>query len=238
MSTEIAQPQPAAVRGGDPFTDPAAWEQINRVGKAFAASALVPEHFRGKLADTIVAVAMAQRIGENPLIVLQNIHIVKGKAGWSAQYMIARANASGLLRGRIRWDIVGKGDNLAVTAKATLADTGEEVTFTASMEMARAEKWTDNPKYRSMPELMLRYRSATFLVRLYLPEIMLGYQTAEELEDVGAAAAPKAARAGGAARPADYLDAVDVTPALPEAAIYADEGPARETVAVETVGEE
>jgi hypothetical protein len=35
-----------------------------------------------------------------------------------------------------------------------------------------------------MPELMLRYRSAAFFARLYAPDITLGMQTAEEVEDI------------------------------------------------------
>jgi hypothetical protein len=44
-----------------------------------------------------------------------------------------------------------------------------------------------------MGEVMLRYRSAAFLVRFYAPDVMLGYHTAHEAEDVGFAAAPSAA---------------------------------------------
>jgi hypothetical protein len=43
-----------------------------------------------------------------------------------------------------------------------------------------------------MPEVMLRYRSAAFLVRFYAPDVMLGYQTVEEVEDVVASATPSA----------------------------------------------
>jgi hypothetical protein len=34
-----------------------------------------------------------------------------------------------------------------------------------------------------MPELMLRYRAATFLIRTTAPEIGMGLQTAEEVHD-------------------------------------------------------
>jgi hypothetical protein len=129
---------------------------------------------------------MAWRLGEDPLIMMQHTHIVKGKAGFSAQYVIARANRSGVFKGRIKFREVGKpgSDNYVVTAFATLAETGEEVEFSASMEMAKAEGWTGNAKYRSMPQVMLRYRAATFLVRLNAPDVMLGANTAEEIEDV------------------------------------------------------
>lgn len=168
----------------DLMWDPAGFEHAQRLAKMYASSVLVPDHLRGKVPDVTIALLMAHRLKEDALIVMQNIVVIHGRAGWSAQYIIARANRSGVFRSRINWRSEGKGDSLAVTAFATLA-TGEEVQFTVPMQMARDEGWTKNGKYKSMPELMLRYRSATFLVRLYAPEIMLGIPTSDEIEDVG-----------------------------------------------------
>jgi hypothetical protein len=121
---------------------------------------------------------------------MQSIYIVGGKAGWSSSYMIARINKSGLIKGRITWDTKGSGKDLEVTAKATLADTGEVVSATATFQMAIAEDWIKNKKYQSMPEQMLRFRSAAMLQRLYFPEVMLGYRTAEEIETEAPPSAP------------------------------------------------
>lgn len=172
------------------------FEVMQREARLFSASPLIPQHLRAggeqqALANCYIALKMAKTMGEDPLVVLQNIHVVNGKAGFATQYMIARANASGVFKGRINWR-VDKGDNsnLAVTAYATLADTGEVVEFTADMAMAQAESWTKNAKYKTMPEVMLRYRSAAFLIRFYAPDVMLGYHTSEEVEDVAFAAGP------------------------------------------------
>lgn len=166
------------------------FELMQRQARMFATSPLVPEHLRKgggneAMANCYIALTLAQAMGEVPLVVMQNIHVVKGKAGFSTQYMIARANASGIFKGRIDWRI-DRGDpaNLSVTAFAVLKDTGQEVSVTVDMKMAKAEGWTSNPKYTSMPEVMLRYRSAAFLVRFYAPDVMLGYQSTEEIEDV------------------------------------------------------
>lgn len=173
---------------------------MQRKALLFASSPLIPEALRQggqqqALANCYIGLTMAEAMGENPLTVLQNIHIVKGKAGFSAQFMIARANASGVFRGRINWRMTGEGDALRAEAFATLAETGEEVSFAVDMAMAKAEGWTSNPKYKSVPHLMLRYRSATFLVRLYAPDVMFGYQTAEEVQDMAYAEQATAAPA-------------------------------------------
>jgi hypothetical protein len=164
------------------LTDPAYFEHSQRVAKLYGASQLVPKHLQGQTADIVIALTMAAEMGENPIIVLQSIYFVNGRAGWSAQYMIARANRSGIFRGRIDWRVEGAGEGLVVTAYATLKDSGQEVSVSASMQMARAEGWTSNKKYQSMPELMLRYRSASMLIRLYAGDVMLGYHTVEEIE--------------------------------------------------------
>lgn len=161
------------------------FEHFQRVAKMYQACSLIPEHLRANPANVMVALLMAREMGEEPVVVMQSIYFVKGKAGWAATYMIGRANRSGKFRGGIRWRQTGQGDSLVVTAAATLADTGEEVTVDCSMKMAKAESWTDNKKYQSMPDHMLKYRAATMLVRLYAPEVMLGIKTVDELEDVG-----------------------------------------------------
>lgn len=182
------------------------FELMQREAKMFAMSPLVPAHLRQgtpeqALANCYIALHMAKAMNENPIMTMQNIYIVSGKAGWAAKYMIARANASGRFKGGIDWRIEGSGDSLKATAYAVLSDTGQEVSAEVSMEMAKAEGWTRNTKYKTMPEVMLRYRSATFLVNFYCPEVMMGYQTVEELEDMAA---------GSIAEPAKSLTATAI----------------------------
>jgi hypothetical protein len=166
----------------------AEFDLMQRQAKLFANSPLVPAHIsdggsQKGLANCYIALVLAKQMGENPLVVMQNIYIVHGRAGWAATYMIAKANASGVFKGVIRFKYSGEGQKRAATAYATIADTGETVEYTVSMEMATAEGWTKNSKYKTLPDLMLSYRAATLLVRLYCPHVMLGYQTREELID-------------------------------------------------------
>lgn len=186
-------PMPQA-RSIDIYTDPAAFTHMVRVAKMFAMSPLVPDHLKKggqeqAIANCTICLAMARELDENPIVVMQSIHFVSGKFGWAASYMIARANRSGKFARPITWRISGKGDSLKAVAVGLLHD-GTEVTAEVDMRMAKAEGWTKNAKYQSMPEQMLRYRSATFLVRLYCPEVMLGYHTTDEIEDMAAAAGP------------------------------------------------
>ena len=59
---------------------------------------------------------------------------------------------------------------------------GTEESATVSSRMALLEGWVTNPKYQSMPENMLEWRAAAFLIRKQTPEVMAGFQTVEEIE--------------------------------------------------------
>lgn len=167
--------------------DPAQFEHMQRVGKMLALSPLFPEHLRKGgletgIANGVLVINMAMRLREDPLTVAQNIYFVGGKPGWMTTYLIAKANQHGIFDGPIEWKIEGKGDSLAVTAYATIARSGRVVSVTCDMKLAKAEGWTSNKKYSTMPEQMLRYRSATWLIRLYCPEILVGVPPAIDNE--------------------------------------------------------
>ena len=218
MTTETAIQTTSAFNSSEGF------ELLQRVGNMFAKSELVPAHLRGKPADCIIAVQLAHEMGLAPLSVLQNIYMVSGKAGWSAQFLIARANASGVFDDSgIDWEITGKGADLEVTAFATKRAGGRRVEYTVTMAMAKAEGWTKNAKYQTMPELMCRYRAATTLIGLYCPEVKFGLGVREELEDVAVSAPPAqtsrikdrvlaAARHQPEAEPAHVIDEPAVDP--------------------------
>lgn len=193
MATQLATTDARPMNEADRFT------LMQRQAQLFAFSPLIPEALRKgspeqAMANCYIAMTIADRMGEDRMTVMQNIHVIHGTAGFKTKYMIARANASGKFSDDIDWEIAGQGGtNLSATAFATLAKSGKRVSMTVDMAMAKAEGWTSNKKYQTMPEVMLRYRSASFLINLYAPEVMLGYQTVEEREDIVAASLPTAA---------------------------------------------
>lgn len=198
------------------YEDPALFEHYQRVANLFAKAELVPAHLRGKVADCFIGVCIAREMGVSPVMVLQNIYFVGGRAGWATQFMIARANTSGKFRGPLRWREEGAGDKLAVTCFADLARVEGEsrVEVTVDMAMAKAEGWTKNAKYNSIPSQMLRWRSATWLIRLYAPEVMMGIPAQDELEDITAAGQPQRAHTGPARTASAQLDGFAASPML------------------------
>lgn len=198
------------------------------VAIAFAGSKLVPPHFQGDVDSCLIAIFQAKRMQEDPLAFMQNSFVVGGRFGYGAPYLIARARLQGFTFDwnierdeEVMVDLPAKGrsrqPNIIVTC--TLLQDGERVGVEAvDLWMAHADGWTKNPKYKSMPERMLKYRSATWALRLYAPEVILGMQTVEELEDVWAAqavGAEQARRADEVSALRALVDTIDA-PALPD----------------------
>jgi hypothetical protein len=156
-----------------------------------AKSDIIPLHYRNKPENVFIAMQTAYRMNLDPMMIMQNTFIVTnkegasvGKLGMNSSFAISLANNSGLFASGIRYRIEGTGDNLRVTAYYNLKKTNDEISFTIGMKEAIAEGWTKNPKYRSLPELMLCYRAATLLLRTHAPEVLNGMHTVEELEDI------------------------------------------------------
>ena len=162
--------------------DGAALDHRYRLAKAFSMSGMVPPHFAGKPEACLVAMLYAEQLGEHPMLLFQEMSVINGRPNTSARFAISRANKSGLLQGPITWKSKGQGDALEVTASATLRDTGEVISTTVTMREAAADGWTRNNKYKSIPEQMLRWRAATRLINLYLPEVLFGLGVREEVE--------------------------------------------------------
>jgi len=92
------------------FFDPVQFETMQRVCKLFAYSELVPDMYKINLAlkdgqpinpehkamaNCMVAIEMAQRIGASPLMVMQNMIIIYGRPSWSSKFLIATVNTCG-----------------------------------------------------------------------------------------------------------------------------------------------
>lgn len=166
--------------------DSGKFTQLQRAAAMFATSSLVPDAFRGKPQDCFVALDFACRLGISPFQAFQNLYVVHGKPGLQAQLVIALMNQKGPFDGPVEFEYKGSGDKRSCTAYGIMRGSGRRCEATVDWDTVKAEKWLDKPnsKWKTMPEQMLAYRSATFLARRYCPDVLLGFQTVEEIEDV------------------------------------------------------
>jgi hypothetical protein len=164
------------------------FELQQRKAGVYAKSSLVPKDYQGNVGNVLIAENMARRMGADLLMVMQNLYVVQGRPGWSAQFLIGTFNSNGRFSA-IKYRFKGDEhtDDWSCQAFCTEISTGDEISGTwVSWLMAKSEGWTTKAgsKWKTMPEQMFRYRAATFLIRATAPEIGLGLLTKEELDDM------------------------------------------------------
>jgi len=158
-----------------------------RWSTALAASTIVPKEYQGSPANALIAIEMACRIGASPIQVMQNLHIINGRPAWSSQYIIGAVNSSRRYKHGLKFDMRGSGDGMSCIAWTTEHDGQRVEGPPVSMKMARDEGWLGRAgsKWKTMPELMLRYRAAAFFGRLYCPDLIMGLCDSFEAQDIG-----------------------------------------------------
>jgi hypothetical protein len=190
-STSIAELK-NNVRPGDNavsvgLVDGQSFALAQRIATMLANSTLVPKHYQGNMGNCVIALNMANRIGADPLMVMQNLYVVHGNPSWSAQFLIACFNKCGRFSS-LRYEFGGKEgeDSWSCRAWAVEKESGERLDGTVvSVGMAKKEGWygKTGSKWQTMPQQMLMYRAASWFVRAYAPEIAMGLHTSDEIRD-------------------------------------------------------
>lgn len=186
MTTELSTIQPPqTAMQSYVFSSAQSFESAQRMATALSKSNLVPKEYVNNMPNALVALEVAQRIGASPLMVMQNLYIVHGRPSWSSQFIIAAINSCGRFK-PLRFDIAGDGDDRTCIAW-TEDNSGYRLESPpVSIGMAKKEGWysKNGSKWQTMPELMLRYRSASFFGRLYAPDVLMGMYSEDEARDM------------------------------------------------------
>lgn len=169
------------------WNDEKAFETAQRTAKLLAASNIVPQQYRGKVADCVIAVDIAGRMGLSPLAVMQNSQIVQGNFSWKGTACKAMIDSCGKYRST-RYVEVGtrNTDSWGYYLEAITKD-GEVVKgITVDISTAKREGWynKNGSKWQTLPELMLKYRAAAFFMRTECAGLAMGFLTSEENEDI------------------------------------------------------
>lgn len=177
-----------------------------RTAQMLSKSTLVPKEYQGAPQNVMIAMELANRTESSPIMVMQNVNVIQGRPSWSSQFIIAAINTCGKFE-PLRFKIEKKGKKSQMAAVWKNKQPKQEkiefeeiecIAYTkdengnilesppVSIGMAISEGWysKSGSKWQTMPELMLRYRSASFFGRLYAPEILMGMKTSEEVQDI------------------------------------------------------
>lgn len=168
------------------FGSSANWIMAGQMAQAVSESTIVPKDYQENKANAMVAIEIANRLGTSPLLVMQNLYVIQGRPSWSAQFLIASVNASGKYDMELQYEEKQDKNGKPYSCKCWTTKNGRRVEgIEVTMDMARDEGWLSKSgsKWKTMPQVMLRYRAASFFSRMNCPEMTLGFYTQEEVID-------------------------------------------------------
>jgi hypothetical protein len=159
-----------------------------RTADMLSKSSIIPQSYRGKPGDCLLAIDMGNRMGITPIMVMQNSQVVRGNFTWKGSACKAFIDGCGRFKGSTYVEFGERGERgWGVYLQAISKATGETIKGpSVTWGMAIDEGWVnkDGSKWKTMPDLMLRYRAAAFFARTECPEVLMGFHTADEIEDV------------------------------------------------------
>lgn len=157
-----------------------------QMAKALADSTIVPQTYQKNPSNCLIAIEQAQRLDVSPMMVMQNLYVIQGRPSWSSKFLIAAINNSGKYDMELQFEETKDKDGKPFSCLAWTVKNGRRIEgMVVDMEMAKNEGWLgkNGSKWKTMPQLMLRYRAASFFSSLNCPELTLGLYTKEEIVD-------------------------------------------------------
>jgi hypothetical protein len=184
-----------------------------QVAQVLARTAFVPEPMRGQPENIAAAMMKSLELGIDPLDGLSSIHVVKGKIGFSAEFMRRRILEAG------HEIVIDESTDSRCKIRGRRSGSTEWQTVVFTEEQAKKAKIT----LGDYPADKLVARASSRLCRRVFPDVLAGTTIVDEFEDVeivdGVAAAaapvqrkrqPRAVKASAAPKPKpEVVDDVD-----------------------------
>lgn len=175
MSTALA------IKGGGFKLEPQNMDDAMKMATMLSSSAMVPACYKGKPADTLVAMMMGNELGLNPIQALQNIAVINGKPSIYGDSMLALVQNHPAFGG-----INEEFDEAAGVATCTVwRKNGEKHEQKFSKKDAETAKlWGKSGPWTQYPKRMLQMRARGFALRSQFADALAGLISREEAEDM------------------------------------------------------
>ena len=157
--------------------DETKFNQAVKLSGTLAKSTVVPMHFRNKPEEIFACLVLGAELGFNPMQSLNSVVFIQGTATLKASTMLALARAKVK---DLSVDIKEEKDEVVVTIKR-----GSD-TYTSTWNDIKAGTMgllcKDNYKKQKMT--MYRWRGVSEALKIMCPDILMGLNMAEEMEDL------------------------------------------------------
>lgn len=183
-----AMPTPSSATGVlNVFSDAKSFEMALRMSDCLSKSTVVPKDYQGNTGNCMIAIEMAARINTSPMMVMQNLYVVNGRPAWSAQWIIAMINSSHRYKTELQFEFGHEQADGGLSCIAWAEDwNGHKVCGPKiTMNMANSEGWVNKngSKWKTMPDVMIQYRAASFFGRMNCPDMIMGIYSQDEVID-------------------------------------------------------
>lgn len=160
------------------------FEDAWRMAAAIARSDLAPPQFKGKPEDCLVAIQMGMEVGLSPLAALQNIAVINGRPSLWGDAVLAVCMASPAFdHARFEELVEGTGDNMAAVCRVARRGGAVCERRFAVADAKDAGLWSKAGPWKQYPKRMLQCRARSWALRDTFPDVMRGFQVAEEVID-------------------------------------------------------
>jgi len=152
--------------------------------RAVSDGSLLPDTYRGKPANVLIAVGLGSAMGLTPAESLYRIDVISGKPTASAELIAANVRKAGH---KLRVKVTEEPPSATCTI-IRCDDPDEPTTITRDLAWAQRMGLVTKDNYKKQPSTMLSWRAISACARLACPEALYGVAyTSDEMFDVAPA---------------------------------------------------
>lgn len=154
--------------------------ELMKLAGLIAKSGLVPNAYKGKPDDLVVAAHFGSEVGLGLWQSLQSVCVINGRPALYGDAPLAVVRASGKLESIQEW-LVGEGDNLEATCEVKRRGEPKSVRRTFTVAQAkRAKLWGKDGPWSQYSERMLLFRARGYALRDAFGDVLAGIATNDE----------------------------------------------------------
>lgn len=185
------------VESGIPTLDTGMFEHMQRIANTMASSSLVPAHLNSvrkvggvdvviepkeAVANCFLVINQAIRWRMDPFAVAQHVFTTNGRIGYEGKLIAAIINSHPNLEKRLVYTYEDTGENRKVTVSAQIKGDSEVRTITGNVKDWKTTRSGSPWANANQHDQMLAYRGAREWARRWMPEVILGVWSDDELD--------------------------------------------------------
>lgn len=161
-------------RVGSPTVGTGEWLAIQTQAEALAQSDIIPQAYRRKPANIIVAAITGRHFGWDVLTAMRNGHVIENQWAMKPEAMLGLVRQAG-------HSVTSEMSPDGATVVGKRADNGDTMTVTFTMADAQRAGLANRGTWKSYPQMMCYWRAIGMLCRLLFSDLTAGVHSTEEL---------------------------------------------------------